>query len=149
MHLIKPEAASEGCPALFDLPAERVDRQIFDLVLRGIDSPGARVGVAPLRTDGQRRVREAPRVPPGREECFCQPVRTSGIDIPHPGAVRGIEHRVTAVLHRADGAIAAQVVEPSKIDVPGPPERGKPQPYPRHHETGRTEGMEIQRGSKF
>ena len=129
VNLVQPEAIAEQRAAFDDLPLERVDRQVLDLLRRRVDTPRPDVGVAPLGSDRDGVAGQAAR---RRASCpgTLRPSRTSARR-PRTESRRRTPRRASRGMRRskaATDAIGAEVPRAFEVDVRGPAQRRQPQP---------------------
>src|SRR5918992_3752379 len=146
MDLVEREPIAQQRAGLRVLAPQRGDGEILDLVLLRVDAPAGGVRVAPFRTDGD--VSGPTTVEPRREELLRPSVRAGRVEIADPGLVGRVQHRVRIPLHRIDAGVPAEVVAVPEVDVPGPPERGEPEPKRGDGQAGAAERTVFHRARK-
>src|SRR5512147_1855643 len=72
--------------ALPPLALEHGDRVLLDLMDLGVDAPVGRIGIPPLRADGDGRGRNGALFQPAAEKGFAEAVGTGRIEVADPAA---------------------------------------------------------------
>src|SRR4029079_2991515 len=117
------EAVAEVRPRLLELAPEGLDVVVLDLGRVGVDLPVGRVDVAPLRPDDD--VARVAVAQPRAEELLTAPVRARGVEVAHAGGVGGVEHVERSGAQRIDGAVRAEVLAVTHVEVAGTAEGGE------------------------
>src|SRR5512132_515307 len=85
MDLVDLEIIAEMAAALPPLALEHGGRVLLDLMNLGVDAPVGRIGIAPLRADGDGRGRDRALFEPAAEKRFTEAVGAGRIEVSDAG----------------------------------------------------------------